>query len=326
MKNEELNAKAETKDVLISDFKEEKIEEVESSWEFIQRANPPHQKEDMAKEQQTKAGEELNYVEKGTRNEEVITKDGEKVANEEKKECHGESSDKLEEHEETKKEEKSKEILEGKEKGKEEKKKKDKKEEKKKKKPEADEEDEDEKKKKDKKEKKKKKDKKCSGSGEGTETEDTENEEKKEKKKDKKKKEKKHMDKTDEEKGGSDGLKEDEKTEGCPDVVSREVTVEEDLGKLEGEAEKKKKWKHKEGKEKKGKDEKDKCEKKKESGKDKYEDSGKLKSKLEKINGKIEALLEKKAYILGKIKEAEAKNSETSEKPSPIEVAAADKA
>ncbi|KAI6673568.1 hypothetical protein NL676_001474 [Syzygium grande] len=303
VKNEELNAKTEAKDVLISDLKEEKIEEAESSCEFVDRSNPPHPKEDMAKEQKAEEGELVNYAEKETRNEdkEEITKDGEKVSNEEKKECHDESSDKLEEHEETKKEEKSKEIVDGKEKGKEEKKKKDKKEEKKKKKPEADEEKEEEKKK-DKKEKKKK-DKKCSKSGEGTEAEDTEKEEKRKNKKDKRKKEKKHMDKTDEEKGGGDDSKEDEdETEGCPGVISREVTVEEDLGKSEGEAEKKKKWKHKEGKEKKEKDEKDKGEKKKECGKYKYKDIGRLKYKLEKINGKIEALLEKKAFIFGEDK------------------------
>ncbi|KAI6673566.1 hypothetical protein NL676_001472 [Syzygium grande] len=330
LKNEELNAKTENRDVLITDFKEEKIGEIGSPYEFIERSNPPHQTEDMAKEQKAGEGEEGNCAEKETRDEdrEEITKDGEKVSNEEKKECHDESSDKLEEHEETKKEEKSKEIIGGKEKGEEEKKNKDKKEEKKKK-PEADEEEEEEKKKKDKKEKKKKKkDKKCSESGEGTEAEDTEKEEKKEKKGDKKKKEKKHKDKTDEEKGGGDDSKEDEEeTEGCTDVVSREVAVEEDLGKSEGEAENKKWWKHKEGKEKKGKDKKDQCEKKKECGKDKYKDIGKLKHKLEKINGKIEALLEKKAFIFGKMKDAEAKkNGEASREPAPKEVAATDAA
>ncbi|KAL3715536.1 hypothetical protein ACJRO7_007292 [Eucalyptus globulus] len=327
VKNAELNAKTEPEEVLISDSKEE----AESPYEFIERSNPPHQKESMAEEQKAEGGEKIDYAGKETRDEdkEEVTKDGEKVLKEEKRECRDEIGNKLEEDEETRIEERSKEIVDGKERGKEERKKKDEKEEKKKKKPEADGEEEEEKKKdkKEKKKKKKNKDKKCSESGEGTETENKAKEEKK-KKKDKKNKEKKHIDKTDEEGGGGDDLKEDEEqTEGCPDVVSREVTVEEDLGKSEGEAEKNKKGKHKEGKEKKGKEKKVKCEKKKECGEDKHEDIGQLKHQLEKINGKIEALLEKKAFISGKIKDAEAKNGEAPEKPAaPKEVAAADTA
>ncbi|XP_056171146.1 protein PXR1-like [Syzygium oleosum] len=152
----------------------------------------------MAKQQKAEEGEELHYAEKeiGMKTEE-ITKDGEKVLNEEKKECHGEIGDKLEEDEENKKEEKSKEIVDGQEKGKEEK------------------------------------------------------EERKKKKKKKK-----------------------------PKTAQEEEEM--------------------------------------------YKDIGMLKQKLEKINYKIEALLEKKAFISRKLKEAEAKNGETSEKPGPKEVAAAD--
>ncbi|KAI6673567.1 hypothetical protein NL676_001473 [Syzygium grande] len=129
---------------------------------------------------------------------EEITKDGEMVLNEEKKECHGKLGDKLEEDEENKKEEKSKEIVDGQEKGKEEK------------------------------------------------------EERKKKKKKKKK--------------------------------PKTAVEEEEM----------------------------------------YKDIGMLKQKLEKIDCKIEALLEKKAFISRKLKEAEAENGETSEKPNPKEVAAAD--
>ncbi|XP_030525926.2 ABC transporter F family member 4-like [Rhodamnia argentea] len=156
----------------------------------------------MVKQQRAQEAEELHYAEKETRDEdrEEIAKDEERVLNKEKKECHDESGDKLEEHEETKKEERSKEIVDGKEQGKEEIKKKDK----------------------------------------------------------KKKKKKKNKPKTAEE--------------------------EEDM----------------------------------------YKDIGQLKQKLEKIDGKIEALLEKKAFFSRKLKEAEAGNSETSEKPTLKEVAAAD--
>ena len=59
-------------------------------------------------------------------------------------------------------------------------------------------------------------------------------------------------------------------------------------------------------KEKKKKEDKDKKEKKKVTGKDKTKDLSALKQKLEKINGKIQPLLEKKADIERQIKEAEA--------------------
>ena len=60
-------------------------------------------------------------------------------------------------------------------------------------------------------------------------------------------------------------------------------------------------------KEKKKKEDKDKKEKKKKvTGKDKTKDLSTLKQKLEKINGKIQPLLEKKADIERQIKEVEA--------------------
>lgn len=55
-----------------------------------------------------------------------------------------------------------------------------------------------------------------------------------------------------------------------------------------------------------------------------YKDIGKLKQRLEKIDSKIKAQLEKKAFFSQKLKEAEAANGETSEKPDPKEVAACD--
>ncbi|XP_048424088.1 protein PXR1-like [Pyrus x bretschneideri] len=75
----------------------------------------------------------------------------------------------------------------------------------------------------------------------------------------------------------------------------------------------------KEGKEKKDKEKKEKGEKgenkRKVDKKDKCTDVGKLKQKLEKINGKIEALLEKKSDITRQIKEAEGAILTVAEKP-----------
>ncbi|KAF8007341.1 hypothetical protein BT93_K1368 [Corymbia citriodora subsp. variegata] len=55
-----------------------------------------------------------------------------------------------------------------------------------------------------------------------------------------------------------------------------------------------------------------------------YKDIDKLKQRLEKIDRKIKVQLEKKAFFSQKLKEAEAEQGETCEKPDPKEVAAAD--
>ncbi|KAK9951647.1 hypothetical protein M0R45_007084 [Rubus argutus] len=94
------------------------------------------------------------------------------------------------------------------------------------------------------------------------------------------------------------------------EVTSREIAIEENV--KESEEEEKLKDVVEEGKEKNKKDKKRKVDKK-----GKCNDVGKLKQKLEKIDGKIEALTEKKADIMRQIKEAEG-----TEKPSYAAVAA----
>ena len=85
-------------------------------------------------------------------------------------------------------------------------------------------------------------------------------------------------------------------------ITSREIVIEDTGKEPEGEGDQEKQ----KGKAKEEKDNNNKCEKKRKfEGKDKSKDISKLKQKLEKINSKIYALLEKKADILRQINEAE---------------------
>ncbi|KAJ4978817.1 hypothetical protein NE237_009597 [Protea cynaroides] len=101
------------------------------------------------------------------------------------------------------------------------------------------------------------------------------------------------------------------------EITLREVEVGgEDSEELEEKIEETKLDKgKKEDKEKKKEKEEDKGEKKRKHGKDKSSDVEKLKKKLDKINTKIQALLEKKADIMRLISEAEAEKCAIAEKP-----------
>ncbi|KAM1184183.1 hypothetical protein ACFX15_013182 [Malus domestica] len=115
----------------------------------------------------------------------------------------------------------------------------------------------------------------------------------------------------------------EEKTEVELESKTKEIDTQENVKESKCEVEEEtQKDEGKEGKEKKDKEKKVKGEKgekgekkRKVDKKDKGSDVVKLKQKLEKINGKIEGLLETKSDIMRQIKEAESASPTVAEKP-----------